>query len=229
LKLRKKKLDRQDKNLTYFIFIFCNLIKTIRFEIGLMELPERLQNRFGLYLNILPVVEKAALYGSLAVGLLLSIFAVTQVALRTSKTFASQQCHQNYNQNLVKNSVYKACEEKLTKNSSTDAMLKDNEEEDDMDFGDESSDCMNIIRRDEYELENDDALSDIDYNEINDEEESSHSSSEQVHKSFNFSNTVLLKLFSIEKAHVCIKQFEKILYNVTQTEQHCLSGCLAFD
>lgn len=163
-----------------------------------MELPKRLENRFSLYLNILPMLEKAGLYGSLTLGLLLSIIAVTQVALRASRSIASQQ---QYNRNLMNNSVYNACEEKLTSKCNAAAIeckkQKCGDYDDDRgnkssDEDDEEHECLNIIRRADadrsiqYELENDDALSDIDYNEINDEEEeedessSTNSSSEQV-------------------------------------------------
>jgi hypothetical protein len=165
-----------------------------RFEIALMDLPERLENRFSLYLNILPLLEKTGLYGSLSLGLLLSIIAVTRVALRASRSMTSQQCHEKYGRNLLNNSVYNACEEKLSKemhstvNEMRNNASSNDDEYDDDDDDDEnksnSGDCFNIIRRDDdYELENDDALSDIDYNEIADDEEesmSNSSSTEQV-------------------------------------------------
>lgn len=161
-------------------------IPMLWFEIGLQELPERLEKRFSLYLNILPVVEQSALYGSLALGALLSIFAVTQVALRTSKSIAAQRCHQKFNNNLTNNSVYNPCEEKLIDLNSTtkvknppiqvikvDELAKSDDES-------IEGDGLNVITRDQYELEDDDALSDIDYNEINSENSSSSSVSVSV-------------------------------------------------
>lgn len=154
----------------------------------MVELPKNLEERFSLYLNILPLVEKVGLYGSLTLGLILSIIAVTQVALRASR-YVAPQYSQKYHHNL--NSVYNPCEEKLTaKHNSTknDPLMKtnaiDNEEENKASDDDEyeTNECLNIIRRDDqYELENDDALSDDDI-EYNDEEDS-NSSSEQVSKS----------------------------------------------
>lgn len=146
-------------------------IPMLWFEIGLKELPERLERRFSLYLNILPVVEQAALYGSLVLGGLLSVFAVFQVALRTSKSMAPQRCHQKFNSNLANNSVYSPCEEKLIDLKSTKATNPPSQviKVDEMFEGD----SLNVITRDQYELENDDALSDIDYNEINSEDSSS--------------------------------------------------------
>lgn len=138
----------------------------------MQELPHRLERRFGFYLNFLAVIEKVGLYGSLSIGLFLSIIAVFHVALRASKSFTSQQ----YNHNLVNNSVYNPCERKMSKQEEAD-IINENSDSDDRE-------CLNVIRReDEYELENDDALSDIEYNnnEINDEDEED-STSERVSK-----------------------------------------------
>lgn len=139
----------------------------------MQELPHRLEKRFDFYLNLLPVVEKVGLYGTLSIGLFLSILAVTRVALRASKSFASQQ----YNHNLVNNSVYNPCERRMSKQE--EARNGNENSEDDSD----DRECLNVIRReDEYELENDDALSDIEYNEVNEDEEDSTSTSERVCK-----------------------------------------------
>lgn len=170
-----------------------------RFEISMMELPKRLEDRFSLYLNILPVVEMVGLYGSLTLGLVLSIIAVTRVALRASK-FVASPYHQKYHHNLVNNSVYNACEEKLSSRNQSvtnETSQKAKNSNDDVDGEDDNkifndfddSHCLNIIRRDDqYELENDDALSDIDYN---DDGESSNGSSEQVKKFFKFWTLIL--------------------------------------
>lgn len=150
-------------------------IPMLWFEIGLYELPERLEKRFSLYLNILPMVEKVALYACLALGGILSVIAVSQVALRTSKSIASQKCHQKFNRNLI----YAPCEEKLidekSKKPPQQTMTKLEDEESN------GSECADVItRHDQYELEEDDALSDIDYSEIHIDEESASSSSEPV-------------------------------------------------
>lgn len=165
-------------------------IPMLWFEIALNELPERLERRFNLYLNILPVLEKALLYGSLAIGVMLSIFAVTIVALRTSKSIASQGCNQKFNQNLVNNSVYNPCEEKLIDLQTKAVPNKVIEVNELSKSDDESSegDTSNVITRNQYELEDDDALSDIEYNEV-DEESASTSSLDPVCKflsSFSF-------------------------------------------
>lgn len=153
-------------------------IPMLWFEIGLTHLPDRLQQRFSLYLNIGPAAEHTARYGSLILGAFLSIYAVTQVALITSRSFASQRCRQKFNKNLVSNSVYNACEEKLitlrgsrnvTQIVQVDEMSKSEDETDD-------GNMSNVISRNQYELEDDDALSDIDYNEIHDEDSTSNSS-----------------------------------------------------
>lgn len=48
-------------------------------------------------------------------------------------------------------------------------------------YDSDDRECLNVIRReDEYELENDDALSDIEYNEINGDDDDSTSTSERV-------------------------------------------------
>lgn len=161
-------------------------IPMLWFEIALNELPDHLQKRFSLYLNILPIVEKVGLYGSLALGAMLSIFAVTQVALRTSRSIASQRCHQKFNPNRLNSSVYNPCEEKLIDLQSKgvpNQVLKVNELSRSDDES-EDGDCLNVISRNQYELEDDDALSDIEYNEKQDDGESaSTSSAEPVCKS----------------------------------------------
>lgn len=151
-------------------------IPMLWFEIGMEQLPERLQTRFSLYLNILPVVETVGLYGSLVLGAILSIFAVSRVALRTTKSMKIQQSHEKFNKNLQNNSVYKACEEKLIGFQSAKKIAQvikvDEFNKSDSDSNDE---CSDVITRSQYELEDDDALSDIDYNEM-DEESASGSS-----------------------------------------------------
>lgn len=150
---------------------FSNLtIPMVWFEIAMEELPVHLQNRFSLYLNILPMVEKVGFYGSFVLGALLSIFAVTQVALRTSKSMAAQSCKQQFRGNLV----YSPCEEKESKKSKHVVKVTQVDEFSKCD-DDNNSDCMVIISRSHYELEDDDALSDIEYNDLDGESTSSSS------------------------------------------------------
>lgn len=149
-------------------------IPMLWFEIGMTQLPDRLQKRFSLYLNILPIVEKAGFYGSIVIGAGLLIFAVTRVALKTSKSIASQRCHQKFSRNL-NNSVYSPCEEKLIDVHVTKKNMPKVIKVDEL-SNDEETECGNVISRDQYELEDDDALSDIDYTEIRDEESASNSS-----------------------------------------------------
>lgn len=166
-------------------------IPMLWFEIGLKELPERLEKRFSLYLNILPVVEQAGLAGSLIIGAFLTLFAVTRVALRTSKLLATQRCHQKFNSNLANNSVYNPCEEKLIDlKSTTKAKIPPSQviKVDELSKSDDESfeGDLNVITRDQYELEDDDALSDIDYNETNSEDSSSASVSVIMNTDFSF-------------------------------------------
>lgn len=157
-------------------------IPMLWFEIGMQQLPDRLQTRFSLYLNILPVLETVGLYGSLVLGAILSIMAVSRVALRTTKSITTtQRSHEKFSKNLQNNSVYHPCEEKLIDLQSAKKpaqVIKVNE------FGKSDSDsndeCSDVITRSQYELEDDDALSDIDYKEI--DEESASSSSMSVGK-----------------------------------------------
>lgn len=157
-------------------------IPMLWFEIGLAELPDKLEQRFDIYLNILPLVEKAGLYGTLTLGLLLSVIAVTIVAVRTSKSVASNQCYQKFNRNQ-NNSIYNACEEKLMSNEMfhhvTSVRVDDIKSDDELD----EIGSLKNVQRDQYELEEDAALSDIDYNESIDDEDTelvTGSSSEQV-------------------------------------------------
>lgn len=171
---------------------FSNLvIPMLWFEIAMENIPDQLQKRFNLYLNILPMVEKSGLYGSFLIGLILSIIAVTRVAIRVSSSLTSTQKNQKYGNNLTQNQIYNACEEKLMDGESgfkitkdTFKLNKDNisnntdsgisrnlhgeDGDDEDDYDSDDGRCMNIIKRCEFELENDDALSDLEYN--NDEE-----------------------------------------------------------
>jgi hypothetical protein len=149
-------------------------IPMLWFEIALDELPDRLEKRFKLYLKILPLVEQIGLYGSFILGGILSIFAVFRVALRTSRTMTGQK-----GRNMAtNNAVYQPCEEKLMDNQTQvankpDYNKKRHEHEDEIQFV-----SFNVITREQFELEDDDALSDIDFKE--DEDESTSNCSDQV-------------------------------------------------
>lgn len=156
-------------------------IPMLWFEISLNELPKRLERRFDLYLNLLPMVEKSILYGSFALGIMLSIIAVSRVALRTSISLTSQNLSQKFNRNLANNSVYNPCEEKLIALQPTKAVQNKVTKVNELSKSDEeSSDSgggLNMITRSQYELEDDDALSDIDYTEVDEESASTASTS----------------------------------------------------
>lgn len=171
---------------------FSNLvIPMLWFEISMENIPDQLQKRFDLYLNILPLVEKSGIYGTFLIGLIFSIIAVTRVAVRVSSSITSTQKNKKYGNNLAQNNIYNACEEKLIDGEhglkitkETFQLSKDNvsnhtdsgisrnltgdDGDDEDDYDSDDGRCMNIIKRCEFELENDDALSDLDYN--NDEE-----------------------------------------------------------
>jgi scavenger receptor class B, member 1 len=164
-------------------------IPMLWFEIALDELPERLEKRFKLYLKILPMVEKIGLYGSFILGGILAIFAVFRVALRASQTMTGQKSRNIANNN----SVYNPCEEKLIDLHTKNTQLTQDKgiiDDDDINFK-----TCNIIIRDQFELEEDEALSDIELKEA--EEESSSSYSDQVRRiyKFNFHHR-LLKIFN---------------------------------
>jgi hypothetical protein len=169
-------------------------IPMLWFEIGLQELPERLEKRFSLYLNFLPMFEQVAMYGALIVGAIFSVFSVTQVALRTSKSLTTQRCHQKFNKNLANNSVYNPCEEKLIdlKPSKGKAQMV---EVDELNKSDDDFEGLNVITRDQYELEDDDALSDIEYTDST----SDNSSSTSVSVSVLFAFCLFFTLFMGQK------------------------------
>lgn len=153
-------------------------IPMLWFEIALDELPPRLEKRFALYLNMLPMVERVGLYGSFILGAFFSIIAVFQVAMGASRRLTGQK-----NRNLANGSaVYNQCEEKLIENGSEKRRPTTIEYElgrlgDDMQI----AKSFNIITRDDqFELEDDEALSDIDYNNDDDGEESTSNCSDQV-------------------------------------------------
>lgn len=151
-------------------------IPMLWFEIALDELPARLEKRFALYLNVLPMVERVALYGSFILGAMFSIIAVVRVAIGTSKRITGHK-----SRNLTNNSVYNPCEEQLIEKVEKKKYPKNVEYEPSRLNDDTKVKPFNIITRDDqFELEDDEALPDIDYKEDDDEEESTSNCSDQV-------------------------------------------------
>lgn len=50
------------------------------------KLPEGLKNRFAIYLNVLPIVVDVCQYGSLAIGTMLLLYAITRVSMKLSNS-----------------------------------------------------------------------------------------------------------------------------------------------
>lgn len=50
------------------------------------KLPEGLKNRFAIYLNVLPVVVAVIQYGSMAIGTMLLLYAITRVSMKLSNS-----------------------------------------------------------------------------------------------------------------------------------------------
>lgn len=147
------------------------------------SLPEALKNRFTLYLNILPVLEKIGLYGCFICGMILTIVAITRVALRLSTTLTASKNissnHHKYNSNLKNNAIYNACEtqEKLMSGEECKPIIsKSKFKHHDTNEPEE----MLTIGRCDFDLENEAALSDIDYDEENISDQSSTNSIHEI-------------------------------------------------
>jgi hypothetical protein len=133
----------------------------------------------------MPVVENIFLYGCFPIGILLVLVSVTRAAVRLSSAFGSSHKSQRYNRNLANNAIYNTCEEKLIRDKEMKYMQNQQITENYYKIDDDNDNFENfIIRGDGYELENEVALSDIDYNEQNDGDfddiESEHSSSDGI-------------------------------------------------
>ncbi|XP_043272835.1 scavenger receptor class B member 1-like isoform X2 [Venturia canescens] len=65
---------------------FANFVLPLLwFEIGMYELPENMNNRFWLYLNVLPVVQDVACGASFLGGLIFLVWSVTKILLYSPK------------------------------------------------------------------------------------------------------------------------------------------------
>lgn len=124
------------------------------------ELPQSLQNRFMLYLNFLPVLEKIGLYGGFICGTFLTVFAITRAAMKLSTTLTASK---NISGHKYSSSpIYNACEEKLMSGGDIKRKFKhkhNNEPEEEMHI------IESVIGRCDFDLENEAALSDIEYDE----------------------------------------------------------------
>ena len=147
------------------------------------ELPQSLQNRFLLYLNILPVLEKVGMYGGMMCGIALTIYSITRAALKLSTTLTVSR---NISSGKYKSSaIYNACEETLmsgneckpktkmrkSKNNNNTEYVNMNEKDEEMHI------IESVIGRCDFELENEAALSDIEYDEIDEDDEHSYNKS----------------------------------------------------
>lgn len=127
----------------------------------MLELPEALQNRFHLYLNILPYLDIFALWGFSIGGILLLLIAVTRAALNLSSSKSNKpNNHNSYNYgNVTRSGVYMPCEEKYYETEKNCIRIEDDYDLDDVEGN--------------FALENEPALSDIEDISGNDEPNSS--------------------------------------------------------
>lgn len=105
-------------NLQILLDIKDNLIFSHLHPKNMIELPVSLQNRFNLYLNILPIGERVLLWGSLACGILLLLIAVTRASMRLSKAITpshkiSKQPSVHGYSTVKMGSIYRPCEQQL--------------------------------------------------------------------------------------------------------------------
>jgi hypothetical protein len=120
------------------------------------ELPQDLQNRFIMYLNILPVLDQFGLYALLIGGALMLIIAVSQAATKLSKSTSSKRKiskSSKYTNNIQSTTLFGKCDEKLICND--DNVININDDEDCLDGGDRIQELM-IIRRNSREYTLDD-------------------------------------------------------------------------
>lgn len=98
-------------------------------------LTPSLQQRFGLYLNVLPVVEKCAMYICFAIGailILMTTYIVTFKIMFKSYDGKSRKCNFNFKsrhwleqEKGRKNSIYAPCEIPLTDSDSSDPCIQE--------------------------------------------------------------------------------------------------------
>lgn len=83
------------------------------------ELPINLQNRFNLYLNVLPILDKIILVFIFVIGVICLAMANIRAALRLSNSVSEK--HQlskkkkHNNPKFTKSAIYLPCEEQLIK------------------------------------------------------------------------------------------------------------------
>lgn len=86
------------------------------------ELPVNLQNRFNLYLNVLPILDKILLVLVFVIGVVCLAMANIRAAIRisnsvTDQTNISKNKKQNISNSNNKSSIYLPCEEQLIESS----------------------------------------------------------------------------------------------------------------
>ncbi|XP_034935416.1 scavenger receptor class B member 1-like isoform X2 [Chelonus insularis] len=70
---------------------FSNVVLPLLwFEIGMYELPEALNNKFILYINVLPVVQEVAVYALFLGGIIFLTWSVVKILLYQPKTSSSR-------------------------------------------------------------------------------------------------------------------------------------------
>ncbi|XP_072948525.1 scavenger receptor class B member 1-like [Epargyreus clarus] len=112
------------------------------FDIRMYQLPSGMEQRFKMYLNILPLVERAAMYISFMVGtilILVTIYILTFKIMFKSCNGQKTQCNMNFRSNMWiekekntqnkrsnKDSIYAPCEVPLneSESDSSDEKLK---------------------------------------------------------------------------------------------------------
>ena len=161
------------------------------------ELPESLKNRFILYLNVMPILEKIGLYGSFICGMILTMFAITRAAFRLSTSMSASKNisnnHHKYNSNLTNSAIYNACEERLMSDDECKPIAKSK-----FIHKDDTGFCINIDANEkinttgscEFELENEAALSDIEYDDDDSSDQSSSNSIQEIKRLANRNNLV---------------------------------------
>ncbi|CAH2056127.1 unnamed protein product, partial [Iphiclides podalirius] len=118
---------------------FSNMyLPLLWFDIRMYTLTPSLMQRFGLYLNVLPVVEKCAMYICFAIGailILMTTYIVTFKIMFKSYDGNGRKCNFNFKSahwieqgkpgRTGRGTVYAPCEIPLTDSDSTDPCLQD--------------------------------------------------------------------------------------------------------
>nr|QRG28739.1 scavenger receptor class B member 1 [Antheraea pernyi] len=93
---------------------FTNMyLPLLWFEIGMYQLPPSLENRFKMYLNVLPVVEQVAMYALFVVGALLVTFTIYIVTFKVMFKF-DKNMHKGIWLNKCGSKIYSQCEIPMT-------------------------------------------------------------------------------------------------------------------